>query len=73
MMKKLTKGIEDSKKEKERLTEEKEKLRANFKEIEQSAFVVQENYKRTQEVLFVVLLVRLCKICADVMKCITTG
>lgn len=72
MMKKLTKGIEDSKKEKERLTEEKEKLRANFKEIEQSAFVVQENYKRTQEVLFIVLLVWLCKVCADVMKCIKT-
>lgn len=52
MMKKLTKGIEESKKEKERLTEEREKLKANFKEIEQKAFVVQENYKRTQEVLF---------------------
>lgn len=53
MVKKLTKGIEDSKKEKERLTEEKEKLKTTFKEIEQKAFVVQENYKRTQEVLFV--------------------
>lgn len=51
MMKKLTKGIEESRKEKERLTEEKEKLKATFKEIEQKAFIVQENYKRTQEVL----------------------
>jgi structural maintenance of chromosome 4 len=65
MMKKLTKGIEDSKKEKERLTEEKEKLKGTFKEIEQKAFAVQENYKKTQEVLFnVLLLVLLCKLCA---------
>lgn len=66
MMKKLTKGIEESKKDKERLAEEKEKLRANFKEIEQKAFSVQENYKRTQEVLFIVLLlVLLCKLCGN--------
>jgi structural maintenance of chromosome 4 len=65
MMKKLTKGIEDSKKEKERLNEEKEKLKGTFKEIEQKAFAVQENYKKTQEVLFIVLLlVLLCKLCA---------
>ncbi|CAJ2635956.1 unnamed protein product [Trifolium pratense] len=51
MMKKLTKGIEDSKKEKERLTEEKEKLKGTFKEIEQKAFSVQENYKKTQEMI----------------------
>ncbi|GAU42832.1 hypothetical protein TSUD_185900 [Trifolium subterraneum] len=51
MMKKLTKGIEDSKKEKERLTEEKEKLNRNFKEIEQKDFAVQENYKKTQEMI----------------------
>lgn len=56
MMKKLTKGIEDSKKEKDRLTEEKEKLKAHFKEIEQKAFVVQENYKRTQEVHFILFV-----------------
>ena len=54
MMKKLIKGIEESKKEKERLAEEKEKLKANFKEIEQKAFIVQENYKKTQEVPFLV-------------------
>lgn len=71
-MKKLTKGIEDSKKEKERLTEEKEKLRANFKEIEQSAFVVQENYKRTQEVLFTFLWFGYVKFVL-VMKCIKTA
>lgn len=52
MVKKLTKGIEDSKMEKDRLTEQKEKLTATFKEIEQKAFVVQENYKKTQEVSF---------------------
>lgn len=52
MLKKLTKGIEDSKKEKERLVEEKEKLRGVFKEIEQKAFAVQENYKKTQEVYY---------------------
>lgn len=51
MIKKLTKGIEDLKKEKERLVEEKEKLRGIFKEIEQKAFTVQENYKNTQKVL----------------------
>ncbi|XP_054803249.1 structural maintenance of chromosomes protein 4 [Prosopis cineraria] len=51
MIKKLTKGIEESKKEKERLGEEKEKSKATFKEIEQKAFVVQENFKRTQEML----------------------
>ncbi|KAK7266394.1 hypothetical protein RIF29_19038 [Crotalaria pallida] len=51
MMKKLTKGIEESKKEKERLAEEKEKMKAIFKDIEQKAFVVQENYKKTQELI----------------------
>jgi len=56
MMKKLTKGIEESKKEKERLAEEKEKLKGNFKEIEQKAFSVQKNYEKTEEVLFLVLL-----------------
>ena len=49
---KLTKGIEESKKEKERLVEEKEKLRDIFKEIEQKAFTIQENYKKTHEVFF---------------------
>ncbi|KAF7802987.1 structural maintenance of chromosomes protein 4 [Senna tora] len=51
MMKKLTKGIEQSKKEKELLGEEKEKLKATFKEIEQKAFLVQENFKKTQEMI----------------------
>lgn len=51
MVKKLTKGIEDSKKEKDRLTEQKEKLTGAFAEIEQKAFAVQENYKKTQEVI----------------------
>lgn len=50
MVKKLTKGIDESKKEQERVVAEKEKMVAAFKEIEQKAFIVQENYKRTQEV-----------------------
>lgn len=49
-MKKLTKGIEESKKEKEKLVEKKESMMSVFKEIEQNAFSVQENYKKTQEV-----------------------
>lgn len=52
MIKKLTKVIEESKMEKERLIEQKEKLRDKFKEIEQKAFTVQESYKKTQEVCF---------------------
>ena len=50
LIKKLTKGIEESKKEKERLIEEKQSLLATFKEIEKKAFTVQENYNKTQEV-----------------------
>lgn len=50
MIKKLTKGIEESKKEKERLLSEKETLMSTFKDIEVKAFAVQENYKKTQEV-----------------------
>lgn len=50
MIKKLTKGIEEAKNEKEKLVQEKEKLHSTFKEIEQKAFTVQENYKKTQEV-----------------------
>lgn len=50
-VKKLTKGIEESKKEKEKNMEEKVKMMSVFKEIEQKAFLVQENYKKTQEVL----------------------
>ncbi|KAJ0042285.1 hypothetical protein Pint_19222 [Pistacia integerrima] len=51
MIKKLTKGIEDAGKEKERLIKEKEKMREIFKEIEQKAFTVQENYKNTQKLI----------------------
>ncbi|KAK3188084.1 hypothetical protein Dsin_027645 [Dipteronia sinensis] len=51
MIKKLTKGIEDSKKEKERLLEEKEKMLSIFKEIEQKAFTVQENYNNTLKLI----------------------
>ncbi|GLJ12037.1 hypothetical protein SUGI_0182570 [Cryptomeria japonica] len=48
---KLQKAIEESTKEKDRVADEKEKKTAAFKEIEQKAFLVQENYKKTQEVL----------------------
>ncbi|KAJ0984224.1 hypothetical protein J5N97_002580 [Dioscorea zingiberensis] len=50
-VKKLTKGIEEAKKEKEKLVDEKEKMVATFKEIEQKAFLVQESYKTTQELI----------------------
>lgn len=49
----MVKGIEESKKEKERLIGEKEKLLLTFKEIEQKAFTVQENYKKLQEVFII--------------------
>lgn len=52
MIKKLSKGIEESKKERERFTAEKQSLLATFKDIEQKAFTVQENYKKIQEVVY---------------------
>ena len=51
MIKKLMKGIEESKKQKERLIVEKEKLLSTLKEVEQKAFIIQENYKKTHEVI----------------------
>ncbi|CAK8566745.1 unnamed protein product [Lathyrus sativus] len=51
MMKKLTKGIEESRKEKDKLTKETERLKGVFKEIELKAIAVQENYKKTQEMI----------------------
>ncbi|KAL6551563.1 Structural maintenance of chromosomes protein 4 [Orobanche gracilis] len=51
MIMKLTKGIEESRNEKERLIEQKEKLSSTFKETEQKAFTVQENYKKTQKLI----------------------
>ncbi|XP_042418803.1 structural maintenance of chromosomes protein 4-like [Zingiber officinale] len=51
MTEKLKKGIEDTKTEKEKLVLEKENMLIIFKEIEQKAFVVQENYKKTQELI----------------------
>ncbi|XP_074578322.1 structural maintenance of chromosomes protein 4 isoform X2 [Curcuma longa] len=51
MTEKLKKGIEDTKKEKEKLVEEKGNMLSIFKEIEQKAFVVQENYKKIQELI----------------------
>ncbi|XP_021736360.1 structural maintenance of chromosomes protein 4-like isoform X1 [Chenopodium quinoa] len=49
MIKKLTKGIGDSKKEQEFLHQEREKMHSTFKAIEQKAFAVQENYKKTEK------------------------
>ncbi|KAG5621591.1 hypothetical protein H5410_006809 [Solanum commersonii] len=49
MIKKLTKRIEESKKEKERLAAEKVKLLYTFKEIKQKAFVVKEDYNTIHE------------------------
>ncbi|KAL9227011.1 hypothetical protein vseg_002759 [Gypsophila vaccaria] len=51
MIKKLTKAIEDSKKEKEMLLQERAKLDTVFKEITEKAFAVQENYKKTQQLI----------------------
>lgn len=44
--------IQDSKKKKERHDKEKKTLCANFKENEEKASVVQENYEETQKVHF---------------------
>jgi len=49
-VKRLTKGIEESKKDREKLFAEKENMLSMFKEIEKKAFIVQEEYKKTQEV-----------------------
>ncbi|KAI3665873.1 hypothetical protein L6452_44508 [Arctium lappa] len=51
LLKKLTNGIEESKNEKERLVAQKEKLLNTFKEIEQKAFKVQDDYKKTEELI----------------------
>ncbi|KAM1480439.1 hypothetical protein ACFX2I_027583 [Malus domestica] len=50
-IKKLTKTIEESKTEKERLDKEKENVCSKFKEIEQKAFVVKENYEGIQKLI----------------------
>ncbi|XP_078438243.1 structural maintenance of chromosome 3 [Wolffia australiana] len=50
-LKRLKKVIEDSKKARETLLGEKENIMASFKEIEQKAFSVQVNYKKTQELI----------------------
>ena len=56
LMKKLAKGVEEAKKEMENLLAQKEKLMSVFKEIEKKAFLVQEDYKKTQEVVSYVAL-----------------
>lgn len=55
-MTKLTKGVEDSKKERDKLVENKEKVTSEFKDIQENAFNVQEKYHKTQEVLLTSLL-----------------
>ncbi|KAM0839402.1 hypothetical protein ACQ4PT_060337 [Festuca glaucescens] len=51
LIKKLTKGIEEARKETENLVSQKEKLMSVFKETEKKAFLVQEEYKKTQEMI----------------------
>jgi len=51
----LTKGIEEATREKERLEGEKENLHVTFKDITQKAFEIQETYKKTQQVLTVLI------------------
>ncbi|XP_023156191.1 structural maintenance of chromosomes protein 4 [Zea mays] len=51
LVKRLTKGIEESKKDREKLSAETEKMMSMFKEIEKKVFVVQEEYKKTQEMI----------------------
>lgn len=51
-MKKLRNGIKESEKEIEKLNAQKENLLTSFKEIEEKAFKVQDDYKKTEEVSF---------------------
>ncbi|PKA51107.1 Structural maintenance of chromosomes protein 4 [Apostasia shenzhenica] len=51
MIKKLTKSIEEMKKEKESLINEKRNMEVSFKQVEQKAFEVEENYKETQALI----------------------
>ena len=55
-IKKLTKGIEDAKIEREKLLEEKTKIISSFKELEQKAFQYKEKYDVTQKVFLSSLL-----------------
>lgn len=50
-MTKLTKGVEDSKKERDKLAQSKEKEVSEFKDVQEKAFAIQEKYHKTQEVL----------------------
>ncbi|KAI7744570.1 hypothetical protein M8C21_012844 [Ambrosia artemisiifolia] len=51
MLKKLTTGIEESKKEKDKLIAQKENLLETFKEIEKKAFKVQDDYTKTEDLI----------------------
>ncbi|XP_050230281.1 structural maintenance of chromosomes protein 4-like isoform X2 [Mercurialis annua] len=51
MIKKLTKGIEDSKKETDQLVEEKEKLSSVFNEILEKVSAVKENPEKTRQLI----------------------
>lgn len=48
---KLKKAIEDGTKDKEKLNQEKESKKDDFKNVEAKAFVIQENFTQLQEVL----------------------
>ncbi|XP_020526509.1 structural maintenance of chromosomes protein 4 isoform X1 [Amborella trichopoda] len=50
-VKKLQKAIEESIKEKDKVADDKDTKVAGFKEVEQKAFIVQQNYKKTQELI----------------------
>lgn len=54
-VKKLTRSIEESTREKEKTIAEKDNMIAGFKVVEQKAFVLQENYQKTQEVCSLLL------------------
>ncbi|KAH0717429.1 hypothetical protein KY285_013460 [Solanum tuberosum] len=68
MIKKLTKGIEESKKEKERLAAEKENLLYTFKAIKQKAFVVKQDYNTIYEKKLDDLLIALSKHIEQIQK-----
>lgn len=48
---KLTKGVEDSKKERDKLVASREKAVSEFKDMQETAFTVQEKYQKTQEMM----------------------
>ncbi|KAJ3686474.1 hypothetical protein LUZ61_015638 [Rhynchospora tenuis] len=47
----LTKGLENSKTDRDKLAESKERENSKFKDIQEKAFTVQENYQKTQKMM----------------------